>query len=115
MEGALLDLGSGPRDSPRAGNEVIASQELFNSFSSATAKIPNYALLSEWNKDSKSSFKYYKLPKIMPGNNDISQLDSLLPALNIKQKKTEENFLVLFLTRLGNLTLWFPLDHENIP
>lgn len=58
------------------------------SLSSASAQIPNQALLSEWNEDSKSSFKYYKLPKIMPGNNDISQLDSLLPALNIKQKKT---------------------------
>lgn len=47
----------------------------------------------------------------MPGNNDTSQLDSLLPALNIKQKKSKENFLTLFLSRLGNLTSWFPLDH----
>lgn len=63
VEGSLLDLGSGQRDSLRAGNEVTALQELFNSFSSATVKIPNCALLSEWNEDSKSSFKYYKLPR----------------------------------------------------
>lgn len=53
----------------------------------------------------------------MPWNNDISQLDSLLPAMNIKQnkqkkkKKSKENFLILFLSRLGTLTSWFPLDY----
>lgn len=36
----------------------------------------------------------------MPGNNDTSQLDSLLPALNIKQKKSKENFLTLFLFKI---------------
>lgn len=52
----------------------------------------------------------------MPGNNDISLLDSLLPALNIKQQQ-QKNLkkilfcLILFLLRLGNITLWFPLDH----
>lgn len=61
VEGSLLGLGSGQRDS--GSNEATALQELFNSFSSATVKIPNCALLSEWNEDSKSSFKYDKLPR----------------------------------------------------
>lgn len=28
-----------------------------------------------------------------------------------KTKKSKENFLIVFLSRLGNLTSWFPLDH----
>lgn len=88
-QGALLAQHQ-PRASLRAGKEGSAPQELLISSSSASAKAPNWALLSERNEDSKSSFKYYKLPKIMPGNNDISQLDSLLPALNMEQKRKKK-------------------------
>lgn len=50
--------GTAPGASPRAGNGGKAAQEILNSFSSASAQIPNQALLSEWNEHSKSSFKY---------------------------------------------------------